>query len=105
MPVAGRDAVAGCRPDPDKQVAALGEGPVYLFCGEAEEPGHALHARMFAPAFGIREDPATGSAAAALAGLIAARGRLADGEHAFAIEQGYEMGRPSLIRLAVVMAA
>ena len=105
VPVAGRDAVAGCRPDPDRLVAALGEGPVYLFCDEAEEAGHAFHARMFAPALGVREDPATGSAAAALAGLIAAHRRLADGEHAFAIEQGYEMGRPSLIRLVVVISA
>jgi trans-2,3-dihydro-3-hydroxyanthranilate isomerase len=59
---------------------------------------------MFAPAFGIAEDPATGSAAAAFAGLLAARGALADGEHAFAIEQGYEMGRPSVMGLALVIA-
>jgi trans-2,3-dihydro-3-hydroxyanthranilate isomerase len=58
---------------------------------------------MFAPRLGIREDPATGSAAAALAGMVA-RG-LGDGEHEFGIEQGYEMGRPSLITLTVTIRA
>ena len=60
---------------------------------------------MFAPALGVPEDPATGAAVAALAGLIGAHGALADGDHAFAIEQGYEMGRPSLIHLDLTMRA
>ena len=59
---------------------------------------------MFAPAMGIVEDPATGSAVAAFAGVVAASG-LADGRHAIAIEQGYEMGRPSLLHLGLTMAA
>jgi trans-2,3-dihydro-3-hydroxyanthranilate isomerase len=84
-----------------------------VFCRETVEAGHAFHARMFAPAMGVAEDPATGSAAAAFAGLLAVRagvgvgslgiGSLGDGDHAFAIEQGYEMGRPSLIQLALRM--
>jgi trans-2,3-dihydro-3-hydroxyanthranilate isomerase len=105
VPVARLAAVADYRPDAGKLIAAFGEGPVYLFCGECDEPGHAFHARMFAPAFGVHEDPATGSAAAAFAGLLAARGGLPDGEHAIAIEQGYEMGRPSVIGLGLVIAA
>jgi trans-2,3-dihydro-3-hydroxyanthranilate isomerase len=105
VPIARLPAIADCRPDAGKLVAAFGDGPVYLFCGECVEPGHAFHARMFAPALGVPEDPATGSAAAAFAGLLAAHGGLGDGEHAIAIEQGYEMGRPSLIGLAVVIAA
>jgi trans-2,3-dihydro-3-hydroxyanthranilate isomerase len=40
-----------------------------------------------------------------LAGLLAARAGLGDGEHAFAIEQGYEMGRPSVIRLSLAIRA
>jgi trans-2,3-dihydro-3-hydroxyanthranilate isomerase len=48
---------------------------------------------------GVPEDPATGSAAAAFAGLLAPH--LSDGTHPVTIEQGYEMGRPSLIRLAM----
>jgi trans-2,3-dihydro-3-hydroxyanthranilate isomerase len=104
VPAARLAAVRDCRPDPSRLVAACGDDPVYLFCRETADPGHAFHARMFAPALGIREDPATGSAAAAFAGLLAASDRLADGEHAIAIEQGYEMGRPSVIRLALAVA-
>ena len=47
------------------------------------------------------EDPATGSAAAAFAGVVHAFDRPADGEHMLTIEQGFEMGRPSLIALGL----
>jgi trans-2,3-dihydro-3-hydroxyanthranilate isomerase len=50
---------------------------------------------------GIGEDPATGSAVAALAGLVAQG--LSDGEHRLAIEQGYEMGRASVLHLGLEM--
>ena len=56
---------------------------------------------MFAPDFGIAEDPATGSAAAAFAGVVQHFDRLPDGQHKRLIEQGYEMGRPSLIALTM----
>ena len=59
---------------------------------------------MFAPAFGVLEDPATGSAVAAFAGYLAAHGGYPDGEHVIRIEQGYEMGRPSVIELTIRMA-
>jgi trans-2,3-dihydro-3-hydroxyanthranilate isomerase len=59
---------------------------------------------MFAPAMGIPEDPATGSAAAAFAGLLAAQAGFGDGTHRIGIEQGYEMGRQSLIDLTLTMA-
>ena len=55
--------------------------------------------RMFAPHLGIAEDPATGGAAAAFAGLVAEQAGLGDGEHSVGLFQGVEMGRPSLIRL------
>jgi trans-2,3-dihydro-3-hydroxyanthranilate isomerase len=102
--VAGLAAMARCRPDPAKFDAAFGAGgAAYVFCGETVEPGHAFHARMFAPGMGVPEDPATGSAAAAFAGVLAPR--LGEGTHTIAIEQGYEMGRPSLIRLVAVVEA
>jgi trans-2,3-dihydro-3-hydroxyanthranilate isomerase len=53
---------------------------------------------MFAPHQGVPEDPATGSAAAAFAGYLALQGGYRDG-HALVIEQGFEMGRESLIEL------
>jgi trans-2,3-dihydro-3-hydroxyanthranilate isomerase len=106
VPLAGLDAMRRCRANAAHWTAAFGEGHgtgAFLFCRETVEPGHAFHARMFAPRSGIPEDPATGSGAAALAGVIARYGRLADGEHELAIEQGYEMGRPSLIRLSMTL--
>ena len=80
-----------------------GRAVVYLYCGATTEPGHHFHARMFAPGLGIREDPATGAAAAAFAGVVMEIAHPADGEHRFVIEQGYEMGRPSQIELGMTM--
>jgi trans-2,3-dihydro-3-hydroxyanthranilate isomerase len=106
IPVRGLDAIgrASCNlAQWEEAFGATGPRTAYLYCRETEEEGHAFHARMFAPHMGIAEDPATGSAAAALAGVIARYGGLGDGEHAFAIEQGYEMGRPSVIRLSLTL--
>ena len=62
-------------------------------------------ARMFAPNLGLMEDPATGSAAAAFAGLIAEQGGLGDGDHSISLFQGLEMGRPSHIRMLLRIEA
>jgi len=56
---------------------------------------------MFSPAFGIAEDPATGSAVAAFAGVALEFEKPEDGEHILVIEQGIEMGRPSKIVLTM----
>jgi trans-2,3-dihydro-3-hydroxyanthranilate isomerase len=68
---------------------------VFFFSHEAEAKDANVHARMFAPAFGVEEDPATGGAAAAFAGYLARREGLASGSARWVIEQGIEMGRPS----------
>lgn len=107
IPVRGLDAIARSRCDLTRWEEAFGAtGPraAYLYCRETVEAGHAFHARMFAPHMGIPEDPATGSAVAAFAGEIARHGELGDGEHNLAIEQGYEMGRPSVIHLRVTVS-
>lgn len=62
-------------------------------------PGEPLRARMFAPAMGVAEDPATGAAAAALAGYLGTREAADDCTCLWTIEQGVEMGRPSRIEL------
>jgi trans-2,3-dihydro-3-hydroxyanthranilate isomerase len=111
IPVRGLDAMKRARPNlahwnvfAATPAAAPGWLPApFLFCTETAEPGHAFHARMFAPHMGIAEDPATGSAAAAFAGVVAEQTSLPEGEHAFVIEQGFEMGRPSLIHLALTL--
>lgn len=64
-----------------------------------------LRSRMFAPLAGIPEDPATGSANAALAGLLTSLAPGDDVEMGFEIEQGIEMGRPSLILATARKAA
>ncbi len=74
---------------------------VLLYAEGGESEGADYHVRMFAPGAGVPEDPATGSAAASLPGQIALSQRLADGTHRWLIEQGFEMGRPSLIRANV----
>lgn len=72
---------------------------VYLFTYDPELSGSDLRARMFAPALGIDEDPATGAAATALAGYLSIRNPLIDGTLGWIVEQGFEMGRPSLIKV------
>ena len=67
---------------------------IFFFSGDLAS-GSELYARMFAPVFGIIEDAATGSAAAALAARLAMRSPGREG--AWTIRQGALMQRPSLI--------
>ncbi|MEX0809592.1 MAG: PhzF family phenazine biosynthesis protein [Dongiaceae bacterium] len=61
-----------------------------------------LRARMFSPIDGVGEDPATGSANAALAGFLAALTPQDDLTLTLRIAQGVEMGRASLIDAEVI---
>ncbi len=69
----------------------------FVFCFDPELPGSDIRARMYGPSFSIEEDPATGSAASTLAGYLAARDDRTDGTLTWRIEQGFEMGRPSIL--------
>lgn len=75
----------------------LGRGSIYVFTLTPDEPGIDIAARMFGGGLGVGEDPATGSAAAALIGLLATRAP--DGQSLYTLRQGYEMGRPSQISM------
>lgn len=102
VPLRSRSALAAANPDLGAWRASLGDywaPDLFLFTHDAELPGSDFRARMFAPVLGVPEDPATGSAVAALAGYLAANERLADGRHSWRIEQGFEMGRPSILEL------
>ena len=57
--------------------SAASVGSAFVFCKESVDAGSDFHARMFAPRMGVAEDPATGSAVAAFAGLLAASGAYA----------------------------
>ena len=74
---------------------------VFVFAAGGERAGTDYHARMFAPGLSVPEDPATGSACAALAGFLSTRDPrgAAEGTTKWVIEQGFEMGRPSIIEL------
>ena len=102
VPIHSLDAVG--RATPGVMPWATKNGPAtFVYTRAAARPGSAYHARMFAGAWGVSEDPATGSAAAAFAGVVQDFDRPRDGEHMLIIEQGFEMGRPSLITVGLVI--
>jgi trans-2,3-dihydro-3-hydroxyanthranilate isomerase len=82
-------AVAALAPN-HQAIAALGRLNVSCFAGR----GRSWKTRMFAPAIGVAEDPATGSAAGPLALHLARHGAIAYGQE-IEISQGAEIGRPS----------
>ena len=75
---------------------------VYVFCRAPDGTDADIRARMFAPAMGIPEDPATGGAAAAFAGYLAWRVTDRDATLRWSVEQGIEMQRPSRLELTAV---
>jgi trans-2,3-dihydro-3-hydroxyanthranilate isomerase len=72
---------------------------LFIFAMGGERPGSDVHARMFGPGVAVPEDPATGSACASLAGYLAARDTRRDGTLRWMVEQGFEMGRPSMLEV------
>ena len=96
--LASEAAVAALRPD----MAALRDLEVAANCFAGE--GRSWKTRMFYPAAGVPEDPATGSAAGPLALHLVRHGQLACGER-IEISQGAEIGRPSLLFATVLGAA
>jgi trans-2,3-dihydro-3-hydroxyanthranilate isomerase len=104
VPLADFESVAAARLDlrvwEPLLPAASWSRDVYIIAGDFAPGGH-LKARMFAPADGIPEDPATGSAAAAFAASLAAALPDTDGSFAWTVEQGAEIGRPSRISVSV----
>ena len=71
---------------------------IFFFAGNLEDGGN-LYARMWAPALGIEEDPASGSACAALIGAVASRRDFAGAAYRLSIQQGVAMGRRSEIEV------
>lgn len=105
VPLRDREALARARVDPElwrRRLAGGWTSELYPIVEEAP-PGEGaegvVHARMFAPALGVPEDPATGAAAAALAGWLAAEAEGPSGTLRWSVHQGIEMGRPSVIRI------
>jgi trans-2,3-dihydro-3-hydroxyanthranilate isomerase len=72
---------------------------IMIFCPEPHEKQNDISVRMFADAFGISEDPATGSGNGCLAGYLVKHRYFGKPEVDIRSEQGYEIGRPSLLYL------
>jgi trans-2,3-dihydro-3-hydroxyanthranilate isomerase len=89
--LASEQAVAALHPDMGALAGLAGIG-VACFAGH----GSRWKSRNFAPALGVPEDPATGSAAGPLAVHLARHGRIAFGQE-IQISQGLEIGRPSTL--------
>lgn len=103
VPLRNRDAVRRARlrlESWERTLAATDAPMVMVFALDAEDPAHQVRARMFAPSEAVPEDPATGSACAALGGYLAMRTPRTGGILRWIVEQGYEMGRPSLLHVA-----
>lgn len=71
----------------------------FVFTRETLAPESTVHGRMYAGWQGVSEDPATGSACGPLGAYLLRHG-LSDGKR-IVVEQGYEMGRPSLLYVRV----
>jgi trans-2,3-dihydro-3-hydroxyanthranilate isomerase len=102
IPVRDRNVLKRARVKLDRWEAILkaSSAPeMFVFSRDPEREGSSIRARMFAPGLGIGEDAATGSAAAALGGYLAARDAAKDGTLRWVVEQGFEMGRPSILEV------
>lgn len=102
VPVSSRAALARCMPNREA-IDALVErtGTLCVYAVHLESSSN-VYARMFGgTALGVTEDPATGGAAGPLAGALYDRGLLDRGDPRFTVEQGVDMGRASLIDVAV----
>ena len=94
------DDLARAIPNPSdwsRWVTPSGQEALYMYVAQpTTTPGGTLRSRMFSMENSLREDAATGSAAAALVGALTA-GKSWSGRWQWCIEQGVEMGRPSRI--------
>lgn len=76
---------------------------LFLMCPETYSPANQLNVRLFADLYGVPEDPATGSANACLAAYLL-KHQYFPGPHIdIRVEQGHEIGRPSLLRVRAQM--
>jgi len=103
VPLRDLDAVKRARVRMDQWDSALKSywaPDIMVFARDPEREG-VIRARVFVPGQGIIEDPATGSATAALGGYLAARESATSGHFKYIVEQGFEIKRPSLLELEV----
>jgi trans-2,3-dihydro-3-hydroxyanthranilate isomerase len=102
VPLRNREAVRRARVRLEAWERALkgtDASEVMVFALDAEGAGADVRARVFVPGLNVPEDPATGSACAALGGYLASRTPRDNGTLRWTVEQGVEMGRPSRLHV------
>jgi len=103
VPLADREAIEGIDLDRrayDDLVAGRDAKLIHVVCPEPRNDENDLAVRMFAPYYDVPEDPATGSANGCLAAYLSEHEYLVTPSVDARVEQGYEMGRPSLVLLS-----
>lgn len=108
VPMRSLEGLKRARVNLDRLRALLGAhsaiGPA-LFCTQTLHAGNDLHMRVLDDVYGAPEDPATGSAAGCIGGYLVKYGCLGRGPLGLRAEQGYQIGRPSLLHIAARPAA
>lgn len=87
----------------EKHLKTFEAPQVFVFTPETETKEATVHARMFAPALGIAEDPATGAASGPLGCYLVKHGLVPtiNGQATILSEQGFEIKRPSFIHIEI----
>jgi trans-2,3-dihydro-3-hydroxyanthranilate isomerase len=103
VPLKTLDAVKRVRLDTDRLTQLVTgkdiTNTIFVFCPETYSADNQINARLFAPAYGIPEDPATGSANSCLAAYLVKHRYFDTSTINIKVEQGYEIGRPSRLYL------
>ena len=106
VPLISLEAVKACRIDRVGYLKLVDQAEaksVFVFCPETYQPANQLNARMFDDYHGIAEDPATGSANGCLAAYLVKHRYFGKSEIDLRVEQGYEIGRPSILMLKAAL--
>jgi len=105
VPLTDQEALTSAEIDRAAYDAVTGDRDaknVLAFSADPRDDRNDLAVRVFAPFYGVPEDPATGSSNGCLAAYLARHAYLGSGAVDVRVEQGYEMGRPSLLHLSAV---
>ncbi len=103
VPIKDLATIAQCRLRHDRWEALNQDGlvnEIFMFTPQTVHENSTVHSRMFAPEIGITEDPATGAASGPLGAYLVKYGLAPAGKRIIS-EQGFEMGRPSLINIEI----
>ena len=101
VPIKTLDAVKRTKVNRDLLLNLALENPsgILVFCPQTCTPGNDLHVRVFVDAFGIPEDPATGSGNGCLAAYLSYHQYFGGSEVDIKVEQGIEIARPAQLHL------